>query len=103
LQWLNLPLALDSRFAIKAVTLCYDLSNASSFISQVRLSEETLPRSGVVRHDDGTDRTSVVSVCVESPVGNLQPDGAMTLSLRLNFASTAHHIDIGAVGIKLGE
>ena len=56
-------------FAIKAVTLCYDLSNASSFISQVRLSEETLPPNGFVLHDDPTDLTSVVSVCVESPVG----------------------------------
>jgi hypothetical protein len=103
LQWLNLPLALDSRFAIKAVTLCYDLSSASSFISQIRITEETLPPSAVVRHDDGGDLTSVVSVCEERPVGNLQPEGAMTLALRLNFASTAHFIDIGAVGITLGK
>ncbi len=102
LQWLNLPLVLDSRFAIKAVTLCYDLSNASSFISQIRLTEETLPPSALVRHDDATDRTSVASVCVDSPVGNLEPEGSMTLALRLNFASTAHHIDIGAVGFTLG-
>jgi hypothetical protein len=103
LQWLNLPLALDSRFAIKAVTLCYDLSSASSFISQIRITEETLPPSAVVRHDDPTDLTSAVSVCVERPVGDLQPEGAMTLALRLNFASNAHFIDIGAVGITLGK
>jgi hypothetical protein len=103
LQWLNLPLALDSRFAIKAVTLCYDLSSASSFISQIRITEETLPPAASVRHDDGTDLTSTVSACVESAVGNLEPEGAMTLALRLNFASTAHFIDIGAVGLTLGE
>jgi hypothetical protein len=103
LQWLNLPLALDSRFAIKGVTLCYDLSSASSFISQVRITEETLPPTAAIRHDDGTDLTSVVSACVDSPVGNLEPEGAMTLALRLNFASTAHTIDIGAVGIRLGK
>ena len=102
LQWLNLPLAVDSRFAIKTVTLCYDLSNASSFISQVRLTEETVPPAAAIRHDDATDRTSTAPVCVESQVGNLQPAGAMTLALRLNFANTAHNIDIGAVGLTLG-
>jgi hypothetical protein len=84
------------------VTLCYDLSNASSFISQVRITEETLPPAAPIRHDDGADLTSTAPVCVESQVGNLQPAGAMTLALRLNFANTAHIIDIGAVGLTLG-
>jgi hypothetical protein len=102
-QWLALPLALDSRYAIREVTLCYALENASSFISQIRLTEETLPPAASVVHDDGTDLTSVASVCVDSPVGSLEVDGSMTLLLRLNFASTTHRIDIGAIGITLGQ
>ncbi|MBZ0298124.1 MAG: collagen-like protein [Anaerolineae bacterium] len=103
LQWLMLPFVEQDNLKIKKVIVCYDLSSANSFISQVRLSEETLPPSALVKHDDPTDLTSTDPVCAESVVNNYQPNGAVTLSLRLNFASTADRIDIGAIGLVLGE
>jgi hypothetical protein len=103
LQWLSLPLLVQDNLVIKAVKVCYDLSDASSFISQVRLAEETVPPSATVQHDDGTDLTSPDPVCIESAVGSYHPAGAVTLSLRLNFANTAHRIDIGAIGLVVGQ
>jgi hypothetical protein len=103
LQWLNLPLIVPDNLTIKAVRVCYSLSSASSFISQVRLSEETVPPSASIRHDDGTDLTSTSPVCADSAVNNYQPNGAVTLSLRLNFANTTDRIDIGAIGLLVGQ
>jgi hypothetical protein len=103
LQWLTLPLAVQDNLTIKAVIVCYDLSSAGSFISQVRLAEETVPPSAFVQHDDPTDLTSTDPVCVESAVSDYQPNGAVSLSLRLNFANTTDRVDIGAVGLRVGQ
>ncbi|MAS37014.1 MAG: hypothetical protein CL610_23645 [Anaerolineaceae bacterium] len=103
LQWLSLPLVVPDDRNIKSVIVCYQLSNADSYISQVRLSEETVPPSATVIHDDGADLTSTDGECAESDVTDFQPDGGMTLSLRLNFADTTSAIDIGAIGLVLGE
>jgi hypothetical protein len=101
LQWIDLPLSIPSNVSIQKVIVCYQLSNARSFISQVRLSEEREPPGAVVRHDDGTDLKSTTAVCYESHVKSLKPKGAITLSLRLNFMDSADHIDIGAIGLLL--
>jgi hypothetical protein len=103
LQWLHLPLALESRYEIKSITVCYALTSEASFISQVRLAEETVPPTAAIRHDDGTDLTSTTPTCAESEVAGVDPAGAITLSLRLNFASTTDAIDIGAIALTLGE
>jgi hypothetical protein len=102
LKWINFPLFLPSDRAIKKVLVCYQLTSSLSFISQVRLSEETLPPSALVVHDDGTDLTSTSATMYESIVGNLGINGALTLSLRLNFGDTNARIKIGALGIVLG-
>jgi hypothetical protein len=101
LQWILLPLTVPSTASIKAVIVCYQLSNARSFISQVRLSEESTPPSALVRHDDGADLRSTIPARYESQVRPFRPEGAITLSLRLNFADTADRIDIGAIGLLL--
>lgn len=105
LQWIHLPLIVSNHQTITGIIVCYRLADATSFISQVRLAEETLPPSALVQHDDGTDLTSVDPVCAESAVSNYQPNGAVTLSLRLNFAGTgtAHRIDIGAIGVNVEQ
>jgi hypothetical protein len=103
LQDLDLPLDVDTRAKIKAITVCYGLSSTNSYISQVRLAEETIPPSAFVRHDDGTDLRSTDPVCVDSAVNDLTPAGALTLTLRLSFASTTDRIDIGAIGLRLGQ
>ena len=102
LQWLDLPLDVADALSIEAVIVCYSVTSESSFISQVRLSEETVPPSATVVHDDGTDLTSVEGECAESAVSDYQPNGALTVSLRLNFADTTSAIDIGAIGLRVG-
>jgi hypothetical protein len=99
LQWLHLPLVLPSDVTITMVRLCYSVSNPNSFISQVRLSTETEPPSALVVHDDDTDLTSTTPTCADSMVSSLQPEGALTLSLRLNFVNTTDTIDIGAIAL----
>ncbi len=84
------------------MTVCYLDSSASSFVSQVRLSKETLPSSALVVFDDPTDLTSTASVCASSNAGGITIDGAFTLGLRMDFASTVDTVSIGAVGIELG-
>jgi hypothetical protein len=101
-HWLNLPLIVQDNLRIQAVIVCYDLSSASSYISQVRLYEETVPLITFIRHNDGTDLTSTDPVCAESAVDFYQPSGAVILSLRLNFASTNDRIYIGAIGLRVG-
>jgi hypothetical protein len=102
LKWISLPLLLPADRVIKNVRVCYQLTNSLSFISQVRLSKETLPPSALVVHDDGTDLTSTAPTIYDSSVGNVAIDGAITLELRLNFASTSDRILVGAIGIVLG-
>jgi hypothetical protein len=102
LKWIALPFLLPADRVIKKVLVCYQLSNARSFISQVRLTKETLPPSAVVQHDDPTDLTSTIPALYESAVGNVATDGAITLELRLNFTNTADKVSIGAIGIVLG-
>jgi len=102
LQWVNAPLSLPSDLKVKQVTVCYSDASAASFISQVRLAKETVPPSSLVVLDDPTDLTSTAPVCASTPLTSISVDGAFTLSLRMNFASTSDTVSIGAVGIKLG-
>jgi len=101
-EWIKLPLLLPTNRSIKKVMVCYKLSSAASFISQVRLTQMREPPTAFVMHDDGTDLTSTTAVCYESNVGNLRPEGAITLNLRLSFASVDDTIMIGGIGVVLG-
>ena len=100
LQWLALPLSVPIGSTITGITICYELSNAASFISQIRLSEENEPPTATIIHDDGTDLVSTDGVCTES-VSNVEVGGAITLGLRLNFASTSDTISIGAIFVDI--
>jgi hypothetical protein len=103
LQWLSLPLSVIEGQMIKGVEICYELSNERSFISQIRLSEESEPPTATVIHDDGTDLTSTVATCYVSPVSDYLPSGAVTLSLRLNYGDGGDRIYIGSVGLIVGS
>ncbi|NIT56868.1 MAG: T9SS type A sorting domain-containing protein [Aliifodinibius sp.] len=99
LQWVNLGLPVPSNVQIDSVKLCYELSSSSSFISQIRLTSMTTPDAATVMYDDPTDLTNVGPTCYSSHVDGLVPDGAITLSLRLNYASASDWIDFGAIGL----
>jgi hypothetical protein len=101
LQWVLLGLTLPSNVTVNSVRVCYSLTDASSYISQVRISEMTTPTAGIALMDDPTDLTSTVPTCYTTPSTTLMPAGVQTLELRLNYASTSHVIRIGAIGINI--
>jgi hypothetical protein len=99
LQWVQYPLQLSSAVNIKQVITCYKVDNAASFISQVRLTRSKIPPTSLVMYDDPANLTSTAGSCRSGLHSSIPVNGAITLSLRLDFSSTAHAIDIGAIGL----
>lgn len=100
-KWISMGLRLPPDVQIEAVTVCYQLSNARSFISQVRLVEMTTPDRAIVVHDDPTHLTSTAPATYSSAVPELVPSGALMLELRLNFQNTSDEILLGAAGVSI--
>ena len=98
-------------FDITGVRVCYELSNAASFITAVRLAQvNTPPANATVMLDDGSDLTSPGPVCSDTgqppdvfmPFGPVHPEnGAVLLSLRVNFGDTAHKIIVRGLALLL--
>jgi hypothetical protein len=88
---------------VTGVRVCYELSSAASFISAVRIAQvDETPDTASVKLDDDTDLTDPNPVCVDSamPAAPIDPaDGALRLSLRVNFGSTTDRIVLRAVGL----
>lgn len=101
LQWIIRGLNLPSNQTIDSVIINYQLTNAASYISQVRIAYSQLIQQYVMI-DDGTDLLSTTpdryALFVGQPV-----NGLITLAFRLNFASTADQIYIGAIGVVLSQ
>ena len=96
-------LQVPPRHLVTGVRVCYQLSNARSFITQIRLAQlQNPPSSAVVKLDDGTDRTNAGPVCVDSQPTSVDPAaGAIRLSFRVNFGNTADRIVVRGVGLHL--
>ncbi|MCB1151266.1 T9SS type A sorting domain-containing protein [bacterium] len=104
LQWAYMGLDLPAGAMIDSVTLCYELSTTSTFISTLRFSDMDAPDVAMVMLDLPSDLHSPTPVCVTQPVGLTTPQrGLLNLGLRLNFASTAHYVEIGAVGVLVSN
>jgi hypothetical protein len=90
-------------YRITGVRICYENSAATSFISQIRLSQVQNPPSvAAVLLDDGTDHTSVGPICVDSTATSIDPStGAVRLSIRVNFGNILDRIVIRAIGLHL--
>lgn len=90
-------------FNVVGVRLCYELTNARSFVSQVRIAQvQNPPASAVVLLDDPTDRTAVGPVCVDVKSPTIDPaKGALLLDLRVSFGNTSDRIAIRAVALWL--
>jgi hypothetical protein len=54
LKWISMGLRLSEGVSIEDVIICYQVSNAGSLISQVRLVEMRVPGQALVIHDDST-------------------------------------------------
>jgi len=102
-KWVSMGLRLPPDASIQDVIVCYQLSNATSYISQIRLQEMDTPDQSQILHDDVTDLQSVAAVCYTSNVGGKVPGvgKAVALALRLNFSNKNHRIMLGAVGVRI--
>jgi len=96
-------LEVPPHFLIKSVRVCYELSSAGSFISQIRLARvQDPPKSALVLLDDATHLTNPGPVCVDSASTSVDPSlGAVLLDLRVNFGNTADTIVIRGLGLHL--
>jgi hypothetical protein len=92
-------------YLIKGVRLCYELSNARSFVSQVRLDQlQNPPSVALVLLDDPTDLTNPGPVCVNSASTTIDPGaGAVQMTLFVNFGDTSDRIVIRGVGLILAK
>ena len=92
-------------FLISGVRVCYELSNARSFISQIRLAQvQDPPSTALVLLDDGTDLTNAGPICVNSTAlfEPIDPSkGAVRLNFRVNFGGITDRIVLRAVGLNL--
>src|SRR5437879_8303817 len=92
-------------FLITGVRVCYELSNARSFIDQIRLSQvQDPPGTALVQLDEATHLVNPGPVCVDSAPTTVNPElGAVRLDLRVNFGDTSDKIVVRAVGLDLEE
>ena len=94
-------LEVPPRYFVVGVRICYELTDARSFISQVRLSQvPNPPASAAILLDDPTDQTAVGPVCVDIKSAQIDPPkGALLLDLRVNFGDTSDAIAIRGVAL----
>ena len=90
-------------FNVVGVRLCYELTSAHSFISQVRLAQvQNPPATASVLLDDPTNHTAVGPLCVDVKSPTIDPaKGALLLDLRVSFGNTADRIAIRGVALWL--
>jgi hypothetical protein len=99
--WMGLQIPPGWR--VIGVRVCYELSSARSFISQIRLDQlQDPPATAVVLLDDPTDLVAKGPVCVDSQATDIDPRaGAIFISFRVKFGNVADAIVIRGVGIRL--
>ncbi len=95
-------------YLVTGVRLCYELTSAGSYISQITLMQLQSPGAVSPELLDTTARQSTDAVCVDSaaPPPPIDPSyplnyGALRLSLGLQFSNTTDAIVIRGVGLYL--
>jgi len=92
-------------YNVNGVRVGYELTSASTFISQIRLAQvQDPPQTATVLLDDGTDQTDVGPKDVDSASTSIDPAaGPLLLSLRVNFGDTSDKIVVRSLGLHLSE
>jgi hypothetical protein len=90
-------------FTIQAVRVCYESTSGGTSIIQIRLAQvQDPPARALVLLDDGTVQPAPGPVCVTSASTNVDPSqGAVLLSLRLNFNAVSDKLVIRGLGLVL--
>ena len=89
-------------YLVTGVRVCYEMTSTNTYISQIALMQLQTP-GAVTTVVDGTVRTSIDPVCVDSaPLAPInQANGALRLSLGVHFGGTGEAIVIRGVGLIL--
>jgi hypothetical protein len=104
LKWILIGLRLPQDVRIEELTICYQVSNPQSFISQIRLTEMKTPNQAIVRYDEVTMLSKTdPPECHISHAGDVIPTigTSVTLALRINFNNIEDKIMLGTVGVKI--
>lgn len=90
-------------YLVAGVRVCYELTDARTFISQVRLAQvQNPPASAIVLLDDPTDRTATGPVCFDVTSTSIDPArGPLLLDLRVSYGNTSDLIAIRGVALAL--
>lgn len=99
----HMAVAVPPGHLVTGVRVGYELTDARSHISQIRLAQvQDPPKTAAVLLDDATNHLDVGPIYVNSTGTTINPsDGALLLSLRVNFGDTGDRIAIRAVGLHL--
>ena len=97
--WMGLQVPPD--WDVTGVRVCYELTDARSFISQIRLAQlQDPPATVAVLLDDTTDLTAIGPVCVDSQATIIHPEaGALFIQLRVAFGDTSDRIVVRGLGL----
>ncbi len=91
-------------YLVTKVRVCYELKDTRSFISQIQLAQlQDPPGAALGVLDDPTDQKAVGPICVDSvPADQFNPaNGALRLSLRVNFGDITDAIVLRGIGLYL--
>ncbi len=104
-QWIKVPVSMpisDDAGKITGVTVCFEtISNAdTAWISQTRLTQQTVPGSATVVLDDGTDRRAVGGGCYTVPA-SVTPSGAISLALKVVMGDLSDRIEFSTAFLRI--
>jgi hypothetical protein len=99
----HMALQVPPGYLVVGVRLCYESTNARSFISQVRIAQVgNPPGSATVLLDDATDHVDVGPVCVDVRSPQIDPaKGPLLFSLRVKFGRTSDKIAVRGLALRL--
>lgn len=102
-KFVSTALEVPPRYTVIGVRVCYELADARSFVTGIRLSQvQNPPGSALVLLDDATAHTNPGPVCVDSAPTTVDPSaGPLLLGLRCDFGDTADRIVIRGLGLRL--
>jgi hypothetical protein len=99
----HMAVAVPPGYLVTGVRVGYELTSSNTHITQIRLAQvQDPPDSATVLLDDATAQTNPGPIHVDSSSARIDPrDGALLLSLRVNFDDTADRIVVRSVGLHL--
>jgi hypothetical protein len=97
----HMALELKKNTHIRGVRVCYESTDAGTYIDQIRLAQvQDPPASALVLLDDATHLTNPGPICVDSAKTFIKSsDGSVLLSLRVWFGDVQDAIVVRALGL----